>query len=60
MVPVQARGVLELLPPGGEHTSPLEIPACMGNEAQQETQSLPHLTISPELWEVSQSDLISA
>lgn len=60
MVPVKAKEVLGLLPPGEDHTSPLEIPACMGNEPQQEPQNLPHLTISPELWEISESDLMSA
>lgn len=53
MVLVQARGVLDILPPGEHRNSPPEIPACVGNEPQQEPQIPPHLAISPELWEIS-------
>lgn len=46
--------------PSASSSSLLGIPAHVRNEPEQEPQALLHLAVSPELWEVSHSDLISA
>lgn len=60
MVPVQVRGVLSFLSPGEHCNSSPELPVCVGNEPQQESRILLHISTSPELWEISQSDLTGA
>lgn len=60
VVPMQVRGVLSFLFPGEHHNSPSELPVHDGNEPQQEPQILLHVSNSPELWDISQSDLICA
>lgn len=46
--------------PSASSSSLLGIPAHVRNEPEQEPQALLHFAVSPELWEVSHSDLISA
>lgn len=60
VVPVQVKGVLSFPSPGEHHYSPSELPVHAGNEPQQEPQILLHVSNFPELWEISQSDLIGA